>query len=330
MSWGAVRPVRVVVVVLHFRDPEDTLRCVSSLPRSTTLDFAVLVVNNGPADAAYDDLVARLGPHITTVATGSNLGYAGGNNVGIREALHRRPEFVWVINPDTVVEPTTLADLLATADAVGDAGIVGPRLVLEATGEGERIATDGGVVDPSRHGATSNRNAGRRVLDVPPSGPRDVDYVSGAALLLRRSMLESVGLLPEDYFLYFEETEYCRTVQCAGWRTVVDDRARMVHRKRSSGLLLTPYYLYYMTRNRLLFAGRHFGSGSVETLADLERTFLGPWRAKVEEHAPDWLPQFDALVSWAVADARAGMTGRQPRVDDVPEPVAASSTEVSS
>jgi GT2 family glycosyltransferase len=134
-------------------------------------------------------------------------------------------------------------------------------------------------------------------------------------------MLEAVGLLPEDYFLYFEETDYCREVRAAGWRTLVDDRVSIVHRKRSSGLLPTPYYLYYMTRNRMLFASRHFDADPALVLADFERAFLTPWRSKVEQHAPGWLPQFDELVSWALHDARSGVTGRQPRVELVPVPV---------
>jgi len=317
MTARIVRPVRVVAVVLHYDAPDDTLSCVAALRRSTMLDLAIVVVDNGPQDDRSRDLADRLGPQVTTIATGSNLGYAAGNNVGIRTALERRPEFVWVLNPDTEVAPTTLTSLLDTAGSHGDAGILGPRLVL---GDG-RIASDGGIVDAARHGATSNRNAGRLAADTAAAGPRDVDYVSGAALLLRRSMLESVGLLPEDYFLYFEETDYCRAVQAAGWRTLVDDRVSIVHRKRSSGLLPTPYYLYYMTRNRMLFASRHFDADPALVLADFETAFLTPWRSNVEQHAPGWLPQFDEIVSWALQDARSGVTGRQPRVELVPVPV---------
>jgi GT2 family glycosyltransferase len=278
------------------------------------LDLAIVVVANGPQDDRYRDLVDLLGLQVTTIATGSNLGYAAGNNVGIRWALERRPEFVWVLNPDTEVAPTTLSRLLSTAVSHGDAGIIGPRLVL---GDG-RIASDGGIVDAARHGATSNRNAGRLAADITAAGPRDVDYVSGAALLLRLSMLEAVGQLPEDYFLYFEETDYCRAVQAAGWRTLVDDRVSIVHHKRSSGVLPTPYYLYYMTRNRMLFASRHFDADPALVLADFDRAFLTPWRSSVEQHAPSWLPQFDEIVALALEDARSGVTGRQPRVDVVP------------
>lgn len=317
MTAPGLRQARVWAVVLHYQDADDTVRCVRSLQRGIALDLGILVVDNGPADEAHEALVARLGPRVTCLATGENLGYSAGNNVGIRWALERRPEFVWILNPDTVVAEDTLAGLLATADDLGDAGVLGPRLTLGDSAD-ERIWSDGGVVDARRYGATSNRHAGRPAAEVPPEGPVDVDYVPGASMLLRRTMLESVGLLPEEWFLYFEETDYCRRVRQAGWRTVLDDRVSMTHFKRSSGLLLAPYYLYYMTRNRLLFAERHFGASVDVALADFEAAFLHPWRRNVGERAPAWLPHFDALVAMAVSDARDGTWGRQPRVDAVP------------
>jgi GT2 family glycosyltransferase len=138
--------------------------------------------------------------------------------------------------------------------------------------------------------------------------------------LTRRTVLETVGLLPEDYFLYFEETHWCRDVRRAGWRVMVEQRARMVHHQRSSGAMPSPYHLYYMTRNRYLFFERALGGDGEAALAHLEGKWLKNWRRKVAAAAPEWLDEFDALVELAAADARAGRDGRNDAVSHVPWP----------
>jgi GT2 family glycosyltransferase len=314
MRW---RP-KVGTVVLHYKCLDDTVRCVRSIMRSTVLDQRIIVVDNGPEGADHDRLADAVGPGVTTIASGDNLGYAAGNNLGIRHALADRPEFVWVLNPDTRVEPMTLAGLLAGAQEVPDAGIIGCRIHYD--GEPARIWFDGGVVDRSRAGATTHVNMGVADSKAGPSVTREVDYVTGACMLVRRHMLEHVGLIPEEYFLYFEETELCLRAQAAGWRTIVAGQAHLRHLKRSSGALPAPYYLYYMTRNRMLFARRALRADPEQALSDLRKAFLEPWRSKVETRAPHWLPAFDRLADLAIHDGRAGVTGRRREIEDVAVP----------
>ena len=163
-----------------------------------------------------------------------------------------------------------------------DCGVVGPRIVHPAApGTPETVWFDGGVVDEAKAGETRHLHQGREVAKVAAPIARDVDYVTGASLLTRRTVLETVGLLPEDYFLYFEETHWCRDVRRAGWRVMVEQRARMVHHQRSSGAMPSPYHLYYMTRNRYLFVERALGGDGEAALAQLEGKWLKNWRRKV-------------------------------------------------
>ena len=122
---------------------------------------------------------------------------------------------------------------------------------------------------------------------MPPGPPRDVDYVTGACLLLRADAVRAVGLLPEDYFLYFEETDYNQQLAAAGWRLVVDSRARAVHHKRSSGDLPTPAYTYYMRRNKQLFA-RRMGVDEAAAVEQFRQVWIDPWRRNVADRAPHW------------------------------------------
>jgi len=320
---SAVRPARTGVVLVNHDSPEDTAACVSSLETSRDLDLDVVVVDNSSSDESLSGLRQAVGDRVRVVSSGANLGYAGGSNVGIRLCLERGNEFVWLLNPDTRVEQDTLATLLAHLRAVPDCGVVGPRLVHPAVGTTpETIWFDGGIVDLERAGETRHVHQNKPTAKAPPPRVREVDYVTGASLLARRSVFETVGLLPEDYFLYFEETHWCQDVRRAGWRVMIDQRARMVHHRRSAGDLPSTYHLYYMTRNRYLFAQRALGLDGEAALAQLQGKWLRNWRRKVAEAAPQWLDEFDALVERAMSDARAGRDGRNDEVSHVPWPTA--------
>lgn len=295
------------MVVLNYQNTDDTLACLDSLERSDDLDLDIVVVDNGPDGPEFADLRDRVGRRGETIASGGNLGYAAGNNLGIAHVLDRGCDLVWILNPDTLVEPQTLPMLRAQLAAVPDCGVVGPRIVLP--GQPAKIWFDGGLIDRTI-GATRHLNAGKRADDIEPE-VIDVDYITGASMLVRRSMIEDIGPIPEKYFLYYEETDWCVRAQKAGWRTMVDQRARMVHHKRSSDALPRPYYLYYMTRNRYLFAEDCLGVDGEAALRDLDEHFLGPWRARVADRQPSLLPAFDEIVELAKADGRARVTGQR-------------------
>lgn len=318
---SADRTARTGVVLVNHDSAEDTVGCIASLEASHDLDMDVIVVDNSDSAESLATLGAVVGDRAVVLSSGGNLGYAGGSNVGIRRCLERGNEFVWLLNPDTRIEPETLPRLLSLLADVPDCGVVGPRLVHPAAaGVPETVWFDGGIVDERKAGETRHLHQGKEVGKVAAPVARDVDYVTGASLLTRRTVLETVGLLPEDYFLYFEETHWCRDVRRTGWRVMVEQRARMVHHQRSSGALPSPYHLFYMTRNRYLFVERALGGDGEAALAHLEGKWLKNWRRKVETIAPEWLGEFDALVAAAAADARAGRDGRNDAVSHVPWP----------
>jgi GT2 family glycosyltransferase len=309
-----VRPgPRIATVVVNYRHADDTVRCLVALQASDHLDQRIIVVDNTERDnASRVHLADLLDPCVEVLDAGGNIGFAAGCNIGIQAALAGEADYVWLVNPDAVVWPDTLSSMLAVAEEHPDAGIVGARILDGSTPP--RILFNGGLVDAVRKGATSHEDAGRFDRDVPDGVVRDVDYVTGACFLIRRGVLDQVGLIPEDYFLYFEETDFCLRVRAAGWRTVMAPRARVWHFKRSTGELPEPYYIYYMCRNRVLFSQRFFGADAAQSQADMGE-FLGNWRKRVEAHAPNAVPSFDALVELAFEDARAGRVGRRDDID---------------
>lgn len=318
---SADRPARTGVVLVNHDSAEDTVGCIASLEASHDLDMDVVVVDNSDSPESAAALTELVGHRAVVLSSGGNIGYAAGSNVGIQHCLARGNDFVWLLNPDTRIEPETLPTLLALLEEIPDCGIVGPRIVHAPRADGTvSIWFDGGIVDEDKAGETRHLNQGTALADASAPVAREVDYVTGASLLTRRSVLETVGLLPEDYFLYFEETHWCRTVRRHGWRVMTEQRATMTHLQRSTGDLPSPYHLYYMTRNRYLFAERALGLSGEDALAQLSGKWLKNWRRKVRRTAPGWLDEFDALVERAAADARAGRDGRNDEVSHVPWP----------
>jgi GT2 family glycosyltransferase len=305
---------RVYVVILNYRHADDTLRCLGTLRRSTYRWQFPVIVDNGSGTDVVAALRAGAGATRLLVAP-DNLGYAGGNNLGIRHALDHRADYIWILNPDTEIEPDALAQLVTTMDEQPDVGMVGSR-VLYGGSVPPRISADGGRIDWLRGGATEHVSDGRPESDVPATEPFPVDYASGTSMLVRADVLRRVGLLPEHYFLYFEETAFSIQVARHGWRVLVNPRSRVWHHKRSYGSVPQPYYVYYFVRNRLLF-GTEFTELDVDAIARDLQTWVDAWRAKVAKAAPDWLGTFDQLVSWALADGREGRSGRRRDIEDL-------------
>jgi GT2 family glycosyltransferase len=299
-----MRSFPVTAVVLNHREAMDTLRCLGALRKVRYRPLTRLVVDNasGPGEVAWLRSVGA-----TVVESGGNLGYAGGNNVGVRLALESGAQAVWLVNPDAYVHRHSLRRLVRALRRHPEVGIAGPR-ILEAESSVPRVQSDGGRLVWEAGGRSEL--IGRGKAPDRSRGVRLVDFVPGAAMLVRRRVFEDVGLLPEEFFLYFEETEFCVRAAAAGWKVAVEPSALAVHRFASADGLPTETLLYYFIRNRLLFGQKHTDVPFEVLLADLEG-FIASWRRRVEERNPQWMGRFEQLAAMAVEDARGGIIGRR-------------------
>jgi GT2 family glycosyltransferase len=234
----------VGVVILNWRRPREILETLQSLEQSLFRPTDVIVVDNGSANGSIAAI--RKGfPSVRIVENGRNLGFAEGNNVGFRLLLADGIDYVFLLNDDTEIAPDLLGTLVATAEADPTIGMVGPTIYYFEPGD--TVWCAGGEV--SRIGEP------RHLTADPAFGhsPRDVDYVSGCGMLVRRSVLDSTGLLDSRFFAYFEETEWCARARRAGFRVVHDPGSRMWHKIPSADRSTSPTYVYLMIRNRLLY-----------------------------------------------------------------------------
>lgn len=214
---------RVAAVVLNWNGWRDTVACLESL-RNLNEVPRVVVVDNGSTDGSQDRIRAEA-PWTQLVQLPSNRGFSGGMNAGISAALTENPvvDYVWVLNNDTLAEPSTLSRMVALGDSDSRIGIVGSRLV-DADGSGRIQALGGGAVNPWL-GTTSTY--------VRPQS-KACEHMVGASLLLRRSLLREIGGFDERYFFYLEDTDLSLRARRAGWRLVVAEDATVIHRRGAS------------------------------------------------------------------------------------------------
>ena len=202
----------VYVIILNWNGATDTIACIESLARLNGPLPKVIVCDNASSDDSWGRLQSCVADHpemnIHLQQTGANLGFAGGNNVGLRIALSDPSmEFVWLLNNDTVVEPDSLALQLRYMREHPQVGICGSTLLY--ADEPDRIQAVGGRYHPwqisAKHVLGHHRYSESLCRSVDPG---EFDYVVGASMFVRRNVLEKVGLLSEDYFLYFEEIDW--------------------------------------------------------------------------------------------------------------------------
>jgi GT2 family glycosyltransferase len=244
----------VATIVLSWNGRDDTLACVESLERSTWPRATTIVVDNASSDDTVGAVRSRF-PHVELIETGSNLGFAEGNNVGLRAALALGADYVLLLNNDTVVDPEMIAELVAEAERRPDAGAVCPMIYyLEPR---DRIWYAGARFDArrghnGRHTGYGERDTGQY------DSVREIGRGTGAAMLVRCAALEQVGFLDGALFLQVEDVEWSLRMRVAGWRVYFVPAGKVWHRvSPATGGEHSPVTAYYEMRNTLTVCDRY-------------------------------------------------------------------------
>lgn len=244
-------PPKVAVVVLNWNGWRDTPACLESVGALTYPRVATYLVDNGSSDGSAERCEAEFA-RVEVVRNKENLGFAGGNNVGIRRALSDGADYVLLLNNDTVVEPEMLSHLVAAGEQSARIGMVGPKIYYHS--DRRRIWFAGGrITPPGRIGHYGWDQIDRGQYDT----PREVDFITGCALLIKRMVFERVGLLAPEFFLLFEETDFCVRARRQEYICWYDPRATLYHKVSASFGGFSPDYYYYFSRNYLLFQHRN-------------------------------------------------------------------------
>jgi GT2 family glycosyltransferase len=209
--------------VLNWNGWRDTLACLAALRKVTYEKLSIIVVDN----ASSDESVVRIreaAPEALLLESGSNLGFAGGNNVGIRHALSGKVDYIWLLNNDTEPRPTALAELVAKAASNPRMGEIGSVLLY--------------AHDPTRvqawGGGRVSLWTGRSEHALCPQDDGWFQYITAASVLLPRAALDEVGLLDEGFFLYWEDGDLSFRLRSRGWQLGVAAESIVLHKEHAS------------------------------------------------------------------------------------------------
>jgi len=237
---------KVAVIILNCNQPEYTLQCALSVSKSDYPNLETVVVDNGSLPDQYGRLRQGL-PQLVILRSETNLGFARGNNLGLHYALEHGADYALVINNDTLVDPRMISQLVQAGEADPNLGLLGP--VIYYLQEPEKVWFAGYRFN---HGIYLLR---RGLHLKPPLEPVEyVDFVCGCALMIRRPILETIGLLPEEYFIYYEDLDFCFRVKKAGWKIGCVTEAKMWHAISAYfGGPDSPMKQYHQVKGSLIF-----------------------------------------------------------------------------
>lgn len=247
----------VAIVVLNWNNYEDTAECLKSLEDIEYPKFSVWVVDNNSTDGSEERLSKEFG-WCRFIFNNANDGFAAGNNIGIKQALSTEAEYVLLLNNDTVVPPSFLTKLVRTGESFDDIGIIGPTIL---------DYEDGDVLDSGRTFnrytmALKNPYEGKRLDEI--EGQRNSHIVIGCCMLIKREVIDDVGLLDDLHFFFGgEDVDYCIRARKAGWEIVVRQDTHICHKVDATSRSISPPRKYHTTRNKIHLYKLHVGEMSV-------------------------------------------------------------------
>jgi GT2 family glycosyltransferase len=289
-------PFPLHVIILNWNLAHETIQCVESVRADLPPGVEIVIVDGGSTDHSADLLRECLGATVLLIETGTNLGFAAGVNVGIQRALANGAQSVVLLNNDTRVHPSMILHLAQAAIENPKAGIIGPVIYYHD--------------QPQRIWRFASREYGWLPVPVQllPSlvsqtcaAPFQVDYVTACAMLIKRSVVEAIGLFDTSYFMYFEDADYCRRARRAGYEIWCVPQARVWHQVSASARKQKSAARYALAWGRAHFYRNHphgpwqgltlaylFGKSAVMTAQD---AWSGDWTLV----KPQWLGMLDGV-----------------------------------
>jgi GT2 family glycosyltransferase len=245
--------VKLGVILLNWNSGLVTAAAARMAAGWKSCNPAVFVVDNGSADNCRGAMASEC-PQVNYYYSNRNLGYAGGNNIGIKKAIGSGCDTIMLLNNDATLREEDVNRLAKTLNGDRKIGIVGPLLKESHNGVEEWSA---GGRDIATHIRTRRRvdAGGRKALRG--TGPIAVDYVPGTVLMARSFMFRNIGMLEEEYFFSGEIADFCESARRGGFSAVIDPEVEAAHVTDDASLLRATLYRYYNLRNRFLFIRRH-------------------------------------------------------------------------
>jgi GT2 family glycosyltransferase len=240
----------VSIVSVNYDQPKVTCEMLASLRKVTYPNFEILVVDNASPNNS-PDIIKEMYPEIQLIISEKNLGFAGGNNIALKQA---RGDYILLLNNDTEVQPNFLDSLVELMESDQKIGITSSKILYFYE---NNIIQYAGI--PPLHPITSRGGSdGDKEVDLGQYNEiKETYYPHGACMMIRKSVLKEVGLLYEGYFLYYEEYDFAERVRKAGYKIYYQPNSCILHKESISTGRNSPLKTYYLNRNRMLFLRRN-------------------------------------------------------------------------
>lgn len=259
---------KISVIILNWNAADDTLECLKSFRQLKLVDcdLQTIVVDNGSSESITSITRTTGITGLKIIQNKENLGFAGGNNVGMKYALENGADYVLVLNNDTLVDKNSIVQLIKAAEEHKDAGLLSPKIYFapgfefhkgryEKDERGKVIWYAGGQMDWDN---ILGSNRGVDEVDIGRYNKiGETDFATGACMLIKRPILESVGFFDEKYFMYLEDADLSQRAKETGWKVLYVPNAHLWHKVAKSSGIGSNLNDYFITRNRMLFGMRY-------------------------------------------------------------------------
>ncbi len=240
----------VSIITINYNNPKITCELISSISENDYSNYEILVVDNASKKGNTLSIKEKF-PEVKLFLSPKNLGFAGGNNLAIK---HAKGTFIFLLNNDTEINSNTIGKLVEQLMSDSQIGVVSPK--IKYFFNPNTIQYAGSTLINSF--TLRNKHIGNREVDTGQHDEaRDTPYSHGAAMMVPKEVINLVGLMPESYFLYYEELDWCEKIKKAGYRIRYIPSSVVYHKESMSIGKESALKIYYLSRNRLLFARRN-------------------------------------------------------------------------
>lgn len=245
---------KVFIILLQYNYPEYTIECIRSLQKLDYPNYEIVVVDNA-SSSETQEAIKRHFPQIPLIRNKKNLGYTGGNNVGIRYSLQKGADYIYILNNDTIVAKNSLKKLVEMLQSNPEIGAVMPKIYYydkpdTIQGAGCKISVRRGLA-----GLVGTNEIDRGQYER----VTETDYISGCALLTKKEVIEKVGLFDENYFIYYDDVDWSVRARQSGFKLFYIPQATIWHKGAATtgGGSRNPFFKAHGIRSRILFVRKH-------------------------------------------------------------------------
>lgn len=245
-----VSEVYISIITVNYNGMEDTCEMIDSLKKHLkTASYEIIIIDNASINDEAS-IIQKNHPEAICFRSDVNLGFAGGNNIGISKASG---DYILLLNNDTYIEDDSLLNLAKFLDSNPSAGAVSPKIKF----------SDSDIIQFAGYTPLSQITLRNKLIGFGEADLKQYDrahlspFLHGAAMMIRRNVIEQSGLMPEIYFLYYEELDWCEQIRKYGFELWYEPQAQVYHKESRSVGQGSPLRCFYLTRNRLLFAWRN-------------------------------------------------------------------------